>query len=144
MNINLVRQTIALGEIVVTAKKPFSLTEEEVKRASFNIDGNEFELLGEPDAEKAMQYLLPDIIRPLRDRLSFEKNDFTLYIDGTWKESAYLDEIDPFSIKRVVVWEELGSSQSPLAHDIFPLGMPLRRGNSVVLIETTENRSTTN
>ena len=137
LDVNLVPQTIALEEVVVSAKKPFSVSTEAVKRASFAISGNEFERLGESDPEKAFTYLLPNVVQPLQERLRPFGNDFTLYVDGQWVESAYLSDINPFAITRVLVWEKLGSRQSSLSHDIFPIGLPLRRGRYVVLIETT-------
>jgi len=126
---------IALGEVLVTAKKRFVLTEETTRRASFRIGGEEFERLGEPDMEKAMHYLLPDVVQPLKDRLQLDKNDFTLYVDGEWKESIFLDDLDPFTVRRILVWEGLGRGQDN-RHDIFPIGLPLRRGKYVILVET--------
>ena len=133
--IMLVPRSIALGEVLITAKKRFVLTEETTRRASFRIGGEEFERLGEPDMEKAMHYLLPDVVQPLKDRLQLDKNDFTLYVDGEWKESIFLDDLDPFTVRRILVWEGLGRGQDN-RHDIFPIGLPLRRGKYVILVET--------
>ncbi len=128
-------RSIALGEVVVTAKRRFILNEYATRRASFRIGGEEFERLGEPDMERAMIHLLPFVVQPLRDRMRLNTNDFTLYINGEWKESIFLDEIDPFSVRRVFVWEGLGRDLDN-RHDIFPIGLPLRRGRYVVLVET--------
>lgn len=134
-SIKLVPRSIVLGEVVVTAPRDYVLTKYAEKRSIFKLGGEEFERLGEPDMEKAMQYLLSFVVQPLRDRLWSNRNDFTLYVNGIWRESMLLDQIDPFSVQRVLVWEGLGRDKDN-QHDIFPIGLPLRRGRYVVLVET--------
>ena len=133
--IKLVPRSIVLGEVVVTAPKDYVLTKYAVQRSVFQLGGEEFERLGEEDMERAMQHLLSFVVQPLRDRMWSNKNDFTLYVNGIWKESMLLNQIDPFSVRRVLVWEGLGRDKDN-QHDIFPIGLPLRRGRYVVLIET--------
>jgi len=134
VSIALQPDAIALGEVVVTGKKTFVPTKAAEQRATFKIGGDEFERLGEERMERAMIYLLPNIVKPLFDRLNNAKDDFTLYVDGEWKESAELDDVDPFRIVRVLVWHAPGR-EHPI--DIFPIGLPLRRGSRyVILVET--------
>jgi len=133
-SIKLIPRSIALREVVVTAPQ-YVLSKYAERRTTFQIGGEEFERLGEPDMEKAMLHLLSFVVQPLRDRLRSNRNDFTLYINGIWKESMFLDEINPFAVRRVLVWEGLGRDRDN-QHDIFPIGLPLRRGRYVVLVET--------
>jgi hypothetical protein len=127
-------EPVKLQEVLVTARKQFAYSRAAEQRALFHMDGIEFERLGEEDAEKAMMYLLPSIVKPLEVRMSRAAEDFTLYVNGEWKESIFLSEADPFRIVRVLVWEAPGVLD-PI--DLFPLGLLLHRGRRhVVLIET--------
>jgi hypothetical protein len=78
--------------------------------------------------------------------MASQADDFTLYVNGEWKESLTLSDIDPFTIRRVLVWESRGrsvvidSQRRTTGYgrsiNVFPIGMPLRRGKFVVLVET--------
>lgn len=139
LRVSLQPEPIQLQEVTVLGRKPVTLSKAAIERAAWRVDGAEFERLGEPDMEKTMEYLLPTIVRPLvvrmslvqrGDRLVDSPSDFTLYVNGEWKESLFLDDIDPFSVRRVLVWDVV-----PV--DMAPLGLPLRRGaRYVVLVQT--------
>jgi hypothetical protein len=153
--INLKQEPIEIDEIVVTGEKSF-----EDARAQFFIDGTEFERLGEDDMEKALIYFLPDIVNPLNDRLKIisplskltpfqkikmnsllqqsEEPDFTLYVNKEWKDTIYLDQIDPYSIKYIRVWKAVGGvdGATELSNDMSPVGLDLRTGKCVVHIVT--------
>lgn len=131
----LVPEAIKLQEVVVTGTKQIVPSKAAERRALFSFGGDELERLGEEDMEKALRYMLPDIVRRLEDRMMYDAADFTLYVNGEWKESICLDEIDPFSIRRVLVWGLLGIKMDI---DVFPNGLPLRRGKHVILIETKQ------
>ena len=127
------QEPIKLEEVLVTSKLPASQ-----KTRTWLLSAAEFERLGESDMEKALMYLIPDVIKPLRDRMKmdskgFSSNDFTLYVNGEWRESIFLADIDPFTVRRVQVWEGLGREKTI---DSFPIGMPLRRGTAVISIDT--------
>jgi hypothetical protein len=132
-------EPVQLQEVTVLGRKPVTLSKAAIERAAYRLDGAEFERLGEPDMEKAMEYLLPTVVERLETRMSLVRrgdrlvdspSDFTLYVNGEWKESLYLDDIDPFSVRRVLVWDV-----GPF--DSAPLGLPLRRGaRYVVLVQT--------
>lgn len=98
--------------------------------AQMFIDGVEFEKLGEDDMEKAMIYLLPDIVYSLRVRESDPTKNFTLYVNKIWKDSIFLDSIDPYSIKYIQVWKLWRSI------DYSPIDMPIRVGNYAINIVT--------
>jgi hypothetical protein len=148
--IYLIQEAVALNEVVVTGKKSF-----EDIRGLYFIDGIEFERLGEDDMEKALIYFFPDIVHPIKDRMKvssplhkltpFEKLkkyeeeelDFTLYVNKEWKETTYLDQIDPYSIKYIQVWDAKGIKDSPeLRNDMSPVGLDLKTGKYVVHIVT--------
>jgi hypothetical protein len=139
LHISLQPEPVQLQEVTVLGRKPVTLTKAAIQRAAYRLDGAEFERLGEPDMEKAMEYLLPTVVKRLVDRMSLVQrgnrvvdspDDFTLYVNGEWKESLFLDDIDPFSVRRVLVWDVR-------PFDSAPLGLPLRRGaRYVVLIQT--------
>jgi len=116
---------IKLAEVVITAKKPFS-----EQRALYSLTGAEFERLGESDIDRAMRYLLPDVFASWDERMRSPSKDFTLYVNGEWKESLFLLDIDPFTIRRVLVWDPTKTDEG------LPIGMPLRRGRHVVSIDT--------
>jgi hypothetical protein len=144
--IYLVPEPIYMQEVVVYGNREAVLTKAAEKRAIHSIGGEEFEKLGEEDMERALIYFLPDVVNRLDKRMASNADDFTLYVNGDWKESLTLSDIDPFTIRRVLVWEQLGrktdiDSQGKTAGygrgiDVFPPGMPLRRGKFVVLVET--------
>jgi hypothetical protein len=144
--IYLVPEPVNMQEVVVYGNRDAVLTKAAEKRALYNIGGEEFEKLGEEDMERALPYFLPGVVNRLDKRMASDANDFTLYVNGDWKESLTLSDINPFSIRRVLVWEGLGlktdiDSQGKSAGyggsiDVFPIGMPLRRGKFVVLVET--------
>lgn len=127
--------TIKLKEIVITGRKQIVPSEAAEKSALYSFSGDEFERLGEEDMERALRYMLPDIIKRREVRMLNESADFTLYVDGEWKESLLIDEIDPFNIRRVKVWGWLGKFGDI---DAFPIGYPLHRGNYVILIDTKQ------
>jgi hypothetical protein len=102
-----------------------------------------------------MRHLAPDVVKPVSQRylkspqvpgFLKDENDFTLYINGEYKESFFLSLIDPFRVRRVLIWGrpwiyvhslpwDLESSYiKPM--DTFPMGMPLREGRYVISIET--------
>ncbi len=127
-------EPVTLGEVVITAEKKYALSQADLKRALYAVGGDEFERLGEPDMDKAMQYMFPDIVKSQLARVSRNTDDFTLYVDGEWKETLMLDEINPFSIKRVVIW---GGPFKKQPGAFSPIGFPLIRGSRyVILIET--------
>jgi len=139
LNVSLQPEPVQLQEVTVLGRKPVTLNKAAIERAAYRLDGAEFERLGEPDMEKAMEYLLPTVVRPLETRMSLARrgdrlvdspSDFTLYVNGEWKESLLLDDVDPFSVRRVLVWDVR-------PFDSAPLGLPLRRGaRYVVLVQT--------
>lgn len=122
------QEPIKLEEVVVTSKLPASQ-----KTPTWHLSAVEFERLGESDMEKALRYLIPDVIKPLRERMMMDSNDFTLYVNGEWRESIFLADIDPFTVRRVQVWGGLGKDKDI---DVSPIGMPLRRGTAVISIDT--------
>ena len=125
---------VTLGEVVITAEKKYVISQADLKRALYAVGGDEFERLGEPDMDKAMQYMFPDIVKSQLARVSRNTDDFTLYVDGEWKETLTLDEVNPFSIKRVVIW---GGPFKKQPGAFSPIGFPLIRGSRyVILIET--------
>jgi hypothetical protein len=110
-------------------------SKEAEKRAAYSIGGDEFERLGEEDMERAMSHFLPFIIKRPESRMSSSSADFTLYVNGVWKESIVLSDLDPFSVRQVLVWDYLGINRDI---DLFPIGMPVHTGQYVVLVETKE------
>lgn len=146
-------EPVELDEIVVRGNKSF----EDMR--GFLIDGSEFERLGEDDMEKALVYFLPDVVSPLKDRLKVASilptlnakegarrylehlsgnSDFTLYVDKEWKDTMYLDQIDPYSIKYVQVWNAVGEVNGTelMKKDLSPVGLDARTGGCVVHIVT--------
>ena len=138
--------TLRLQELVIWGIKPITISEASKRRALYTIGEAEFEKMGESDMDKALQYLLPIQVKPLLARMTKPEDDFTLYVNGEWKESLYLSDINPFTVRRVRVWEMLGpvknidvlgrDAGSGKTIDVFPIGMPLRRGKYVISIET--------
>jgi hypothetical protein len=124
-----VPQPIRQQDVVVTARKRFVLTRVQEQRASWRIDGAEIKRLGETEMEKAMVYLFPDQVKPLESRMMSEAQDFTLYVDGEWKESIFLNDIDPLEVRQVLVY-----TTKPV--DWIPVGLSLRRGSCVIYIQT--------
>lgn len=112
--------SVRLPEVIVTAS-----TFREM-RAIDIIDGEEFERLGEPRLERALKYMLPFLISPLKERMFNPGKDFTLYVDDEWYESIMLDDFNPFAIRKVAIWGALES----------PVGYPARRGGYVIAIWT--------
>ena len=133
LRILMVSDTIRLHEVVVTGTRQIVPSKAAEKRAAYNIGGDEFERLGEEDMEKAMSYFLPFIIKRPEARMSSASADFTLYVNGEWKESITLSDLDPFRVRRVLVWDYLGINRDI---DLFPIGMPVHTGQYVILIET--------
>lgn len=123
--------TLRLQEYVIWGTRAITVSAAAKRRALFTLSEGEFEHLGEPDMDKALQYLLPQHVKPLSDRMRKPADDFTLYVNGEWTESICLSDIDPYDVRRVMVWEMLGGGI-----DAFPIGMPLRRGTYVISIET--------
>ena len=144
--IYLTPQPISFQEVVVYGARGAVLTKAAENRALYRLGGEEFEKLGEEDMEKALNYFLPGVVNRLDKRMASNADDFTLYVNGEWKESLTLADIDPFAVRRVLVWEALGrkddidsqgrTSGYARSIDDFPLGMPLRSGKFVVLVET--------
>jgi hypothetical protein len=140
--------TLKLQELVIWGVRPIAISEAAKRRALFSIGENELEHLGEPDMDKALQYLMPIQVKSLLKRMTKPEDDFTLYVNGEWKESMFLGDISPFAVKRVLVWEMLGpvknidvqgrDAGSGKTIDVFPVGMPLRRGSYVISIETKQ------
>jgi hypothetical protein len=133
LRISLISDTIRLSEVLITGKKRVVPSKEAEKRAAYRIGGDEFERLGEENMERALSYFLPFIIKRPEARAASSSSDFTLYVDGEWKESITLSDVDPFRIRRVMVWDFLGINKDI---DLFPIGMPVHAGGYVVLIET--------
>ena len=138
--------TLQLQEFVIWGVSPIPISEAAKRRALFTIGEAEFERMGEPDMDKALQYLLPIQVKPLLRRMTKPEDDFTLYVNGEWKESFFLRDINPFTVRRVMVWEMFGpvknidvmgrDAGSGKTIDVFPIRMPLRRGSYVISIET--------
>ncbi len=133
---------IGMKEVVILGERPFVVTKYAEQTAIYKLDGNEFEKLGENRMEKAMRYLMPEVVKPVLDRMSAKnrggrvvmgENDFTLYVDGVWMESLTLDDIDPFSVKRVMVWDA-NPFLSGGNTDLAPVAFPLRRGSRYVVL----------
>lgn len=135
LRIYLDRDTIPLKEVVIVANKQRMPTEAAEKTALYSISGDEFERIGEEDMERALAYLVPGVVARREVRMLRDSSDFTLYLNGEFKESLSLDEINPFTIKRVKVWGYLGYFKDI---DVFPVGFPLLRGRYVVMIETRQ------
>jgi hypothetical protein len=133
LQVSLTPEPIVMEEVVVHGSQNVVITKSAERRALYQFGGEEFEKLGEEDMERALAYFLPGVVSRLEVRMASSANDFTLYVDGEWKETLSLVEVDPFSVRRVLVWQAMGYE-----HDIdaFPIGMPLRRGKFVVSIET--------
>lgn len=138
--------TLKLQELVIWGIRPISISESAIRRALFSIGELDLEHLGEPDMDKALRYLLPTQVKPYAKRMMKAEDDFTLYVNGEWSESIHLGDIDPFSVRRVLVWEMLGRERDidvmgrdagyGKSIDILPIQMPLRRGRYVISIET--------
>ncbi|MCI0563969.1 MAG: carboxypeptidase-like regulatory domain-containing protein, partial [Nitrososphaera sp.] len=122
-NVELTSQPVGMSEVRVTAERPFGH-----KRARYILNAEDFEKTGEPDLERTLRYLLPNVIVPWDVRYRTPNKDFTLYLDGEWLESFELVDIDPYSVRQVLVWDGQFS----------PVGFPVRRGKFVVSI-ITEN-----
>ena len=133
LRIYLVPDTIRIHEVLVEGERQIVPSETDRKMALYTLNGDDFERLGEDDMERAMRYLLPQIIRRPELRMRSDTADFTLYVNGVWKESIYLDQINPYEVRRVTVWGPLGHFKDM---DFTPLGFPLLRGRFVVLVET--------
>jgi hypothetical protein len=133
LRILMVSDTIRMHEVVVMGTRQIVPSKAAEKRAAYNIGGDEFERLGEEDMERAMSYFLPFIIKRPEARMSSSSADFTLYVNGEWKESITLSDLDPFHVRRVLVWDYLGVNKDI---DLFPIGMPVHTGQYVILIET--------
>lgn len=128
LRIKLLVEPIEYKEINVEGKIPF-----EEKRVFLKLDGIEFSKLGEKDIEKAMIYFFPGIVYPLKERITKGADyDFTLYVNGEWKDSIYLDEIDPMKIKTIQIWKVIGA----IRMDMSPVNMPNRIGNYTISIVT--------
>lgn len=121
---SLVSRVIQSEDVTVTGKKP--LSEITVK---FTISGDEIRKCGEKDMEHKLRYLVPNIVKPYEVRMMHPSLDFTLYVNGKWRESELLNEIDPEKVKRVQVWDD---------PRLTPVGLPVIRGACVVSIETQE------
>jgi hypothetical protein len=135
LRIVMVSDTISLNEVVVMGARQIVPSKEAEKRAAYSIGGDEFERLGEEDMERAMSHFLPFISTRPESRMSSSSADFTLYVNGVWKESIVLSDLDPFSVRQVLVWDYLGINRDI---DLFPIGMPVHTGQYVVLVETKE------
>jgi hypothetical protein len=85
--IYLVPEPIYMQEVVVYGNREAVLTKAAEKRAIHSIGGEEFEKLGEEDMERALIYFLPDVVNRLDKRMASNADDFTLYVNGDWKES---------------------------------------------------------
>ena len=120
---------IELPEVSVRGERSF-----EDIRAQWIVDGSEFERLGEKNLEKALIYLFPDIVYPLNDRVLNDK-DFTLYVNGKWVDTIYLNDIDPYNVKYVKIWKGwFGGEEWKGITIATPKGMPLINGDYVMLI----------
>ncbi|HEX9828846.1 MAG TPA: hypothetical protein VGB10_01430, partial [Bacteroidota bacterium] len=96
------------------------------RRAKYVLTAADFEKIGEPDMDRALRHLLPEVASTWDARVRDEEQDFTLYLDGVWKESFNVFSIDPYTVKQLMVWEPR----------LSPIGMPVVQGNLVVSIET--------
>ena len=131
----LVPGVINLQEVVIAGKKQVVLSKIAERKALYSFGGDEFEKLGEEDMDRALRYMLPEVVARPEVRQMFDGAGFTLYVDGEFKESVYLDQIDPFKIRRVMVWGYWGKDKNI---DAFPIGLPLIRGKYVILVETRQ------
>jgi hypothetical protein len=131
--IHLIPDTIRFQEVVVTGKKQVTPSKAAERRAIYRLGGDEFERLGEEDMERALSYFLPFIVNRPEVRMRSSTADFTLYVNGEWKESITLSDVDPFRIRRVLVWDYLGVNKDI---DLFPIGLPIHQGMYVILVET--------
>ena len=120
-DIVMVSSPIQLGEVSVTARRPFAQ-----QRALFALGAADFEKLGDQRMDEALVYLLPTIFSSAEARYRSISRDFTLYVNGKWMESLFINDVDPFTVRQVLVWEK----------DWSPIGYPLRRGDFVVSITT--------
>ena len=120
-NVAMISSPIQLGEVSVTARRPFAQ-----QRALFALGAADFEKLGNQRMDDALVYLLPTIFSSAEARYRSISRDFTLYVNGKWMESLFINDVDPFTVRQVLVWEK----------DWSPIGYPLRRGNFVVSITT--------
>ena len=123
LEMSLQPRVIQSGEVTVTAKKPFAEL-----RAKYTLSGVEVQQCGEKDMEHKLRYLIPTIVKPYETRMLRPSQDFTLYVNGKWIESDFLNDIDPATVKRVLVWGGLGNEP--------PVGFSIIRGSYVVSIET--------
>ncbi len=140
LNILLKFHPIVLPKVTVTSEKHF-----EDIRAILTIDQKELKKTGENDAEKALLYLVPDIVYSdwFRSRYSDRNRlyniynpNFTLYVNGKLMDSSYLDEININEIKYIKIWEALKTQHTYGEVDMAPIDMPLVEGNYVLLIVT--------
>lgn len=139
--------TLKLPEVVVTGVKRIVITEAAERRALFTISGEEFEKLGEDDMGRALNYFFPFQIKSRISRYSNPSEEFTLYVNGEPKSTEYLEDIDPYTVIKVLLWDMVGIDRNVGLDgkgkglggiDLFPLGMPLRVGKYVIAIETKQ------
>ena len=116
-------RAIETGEVTVTGRAPVS-----EERTIFKISGKEIQQCGEKTMERKLHYLMPTVVGKFEDRMMHPEKDFTLYINGVWFESIYLDDIDPATVTKVLVW---GANEAPPG--FFNI-----RGGTIVDIETEQ------
>lgn len=127
---------ITLPEIEITGERIHSNIP-----AYYTLKEDDLERLGEKNLEKALIYYFPRIIFPWWDREINEDKDFTLYVNGEYKETDYLDKIDPFIVKLIKIWKCNYSNDDIWNNSKIyytPIKLPCRKGNYVVLIITND------
>jgi len=129
----LTQSLVRLPEVVVEGTLAFA-----ERTPSYLIGHDELEALGEDDMEYAMRYLLTELVRPLDVRMRFPSQDFTLYIDDEWRESIFLDSVDPYTVRKVAVWAPwtAGDNSQMEVSYTTPIRYPLRRGRFVMAVWT--------
>ncbi len=137
---------IELAEVTVTGERKYAKIP-----AYWSLKGDDLERLGQKNLERALMYYFPGVIFPWWAREKDEDKDFTLYVNGVFKETEYLDQIDPFSVKYVKIWkrnysnisnESWNKNWNESKIEYTPIELPCRNGNYVVLIVTNDEEST--
>ncbi len=111
----------------------------------FFLDGAEFERYGEDNLERALNYFFPNIIARKESRYFYRKSpdggfvqnpflnyvyDFTLYVNRKYRDTIFLEDINPYAIKFIQIWEDTEMFSTA------PMDMPIHQGKYVMNIVT--------
>lgn len=103
VTIELEPEAVQFREVTVTAKTPF-------EEASANY------IITEKDIERTWVYNFQDVLRRSTPQIPLPisalaalrgQSNFTLYVDNVHWDPVFLDTIDPYTVKKVLVWRSL-------------------------------------